>query len=110
MKEAVSPRPELREQDFRELLLADYRLACISRETSLLGRKEVLTGKAKFGIFGDGKELAQIALAKVMEPGDWRSGYYRDQTMMMALDLISVKVVSKLTRTDNLRLKSWPCR
>ena len=91
MKEAASPRPELREQDFRELLLADYRLACISRETSLLGRKEVLTGKAKFGIFGDGKELAQIALAKVMEPGDWRSGYYRDQTLMMALDLISVK-------------------
>ncbi len=91
MKEAASPRPELREQDFRELLLADYRLACISRETSLLGRKEVLTGKAKFGIFGDGKELAQIALAKVMEPGDWRSGYYRDQTLMMALDLISLK-------------------
>ena len=91
MKEAASPRPELREQDFRELLLADYRLACISRETSLLGRKEVLTGKAKFGIFGDGKELAQIALAKVMEPGDWRSGYYRDQTLLMALGLISVK-------------------
>lgn len=71
--------------------MADYRLACISRETSLLGRKEVLTGKAKFGIFGDGKELAQLALAKVMEAGDWRSGYYRDQTLMMALGLMSVE-------------------
>ena len=91
MKEAASPRTEGKEQDFRELLLADYRLACISRETSLLGRKEVLTGKAKFGIFGDGKELAQLALAKVMEAGDWRSGYYRDQTLMMALGLMSVE-------------------
>lgn len=91
MKEVASTSPNTREQDFRELLLADYRLACISRETSLLGRKEVLTGKAKFGIFGDGKELAQIALAKVMEAGDWRSGYYRDQTLLMALDLLSVK-------------------
>ena len=71
--------------------MADYRLACISRETSLLGRKEVLTGKAKFGIFGDGKELAQLALAKVMEAGDWRSGYYRDQTLMMALGLMTVE-------------------
>ena len=66
-------------------------MACISREVSLLGRKEVLTGKAKFGIFGDGKELCQLALAKVVRPGDWRSGYYRDQTFMMALDLINVK-------------------
>ncbi len=91
MNEAASPRSEVKEQDFRELLLADYRLACISRETSLLGRKEVLTGKAKFGIFGDGKELAQLALAKVMEAGDWRSGYYRDQTLMMALGLMTVE-------------------
>ena len=67
------------EVDFRKILLDDYRLACISREASLLGRKEVLTGKAKFGIFGDGKEVCQIALAKVVRPGDWRSGYYRDQ-------------------------------
>jgi pyruvate/2-oxoglutarate/acetoin dehydrogenase E1 component/TPP-dependent pyruvate/acetoin dehydrogenase alpha subunit len=78
-------------QSFREILLADYRLGCLSREASLLGRKEVLGGKAKFGIFGDGKELAQIALAKFLEPGDWRSGYYRDQTLMMALNLLSVQ-------------------
>ena len=79
------------EVDFRNLLLADYRLACVSREASLLGRKEVLTGKAKFGIFGDGKEVCQLALSKVVRPGDWRSGYYRDQTFMMALDLLNVK-------------------
>lgn len=72
-------------------MLDDYRLACVSREASLLGRKEVLTGKAKFGIFGDGKELAQIALAKQFKPGDWRSGYYRDQTLMMAIDELTVQ-------------------
>lgn len=72
-------------------VLSDYRLACMSREASLLGRKEVLTGKAKFGIFGDGKELAQIALAKQFAPGDWRSGYYRDQTIMMAIDKLSIQ-------------------
>ena len=70
---------------FREEVLNDYRIACISRETSLLGRKEVLGGKAKFGIFGDGKELAQVAMAKFFQPGDFRSGYYRDQTFMMAI-------------------------
>lgn len=72
-------------------ILEDYKLACLSREASLLGRKEVLTGKAKFGIFGDGKELAQIALAKQFKKGDFRSGYYRDQTWMMALGLLSVQ-------------------
>ena len=61
----------LTEEKIRQRMLDDYRLACISREASLLGRKEVLTGKAKFGIFGDGKELAQIALAKQFKPGDW---------------------------------------
>ena len=66
-------------------------LQWISREASLLGRKEVLTGKAKFGIFGDGKEVCQLALSKVVRAGDWRSGYYRDQTVMMALDLLDVK-------------------
>ncbi|TXC81495.1 alpha-ketoacid dehydrogenase subunit alpha/beta [Luteibaculum oceani] len=76
---------------FIEEILNDYRLACVSREASLLGRKEVLTGKAKFGIFGDGKELAQIALAKHFKHGDFRSGYYRDQTWLMALNLLSVK-------------------
>ncbi len=73
-------------EDFKTEVLADYKLICESREASLLGRKEVLTGKAKFGIFGDGKELAQVALAKSFEPGDFRSGYYRDQTLMFAID------------------------
>jgi pyruvate/2-oxoglutarate/acetoin dehydrogenase E1 component/TPP-dependent pyruvate/acetoin dehydrogenase alpha subunit len=82
--------PEL-EIDFREILLSDYRMACVSREMSVLGRKEVLTGKAKFGIFGDGKEVCQLALAKVVRPGDWRSGYYRDQTFMLARNLINIQ-------------------
>jgi pyruvate/2-oxoglutarate/acetoin dehydrogenase E1 component/TPP-dependent pyruvate/acetoin dehydrogenase alpha subunit len=71
-------------ESFRQTMLHDYYLASYSREASLLGRKEVLTGKAKFGIFGDGKELAQIAIAKVFKNGDFRSGYYRDQTFMFA--------------------------
>jgi pyruvate/2-oxoglutarate/acetoin dehydrogenase E1 component/TPP-dependent pyruvate/acetoin dehydrogenase alpha subunit len=78
-------------QSFKSEVLNDYKLACISREASLLGRKEVLTGKAKFGIFGDGKELAQIALAKQFKNGDFRSGYYRDQTLMMANDQLTVQ-------------------
>ena len=69
---------------FRDEVLKDYRIACESREASLLGRKEVLTGKAKFGIFGDGKEVAQIAVAKFFQPGDFLSGYYRDQTLAFA--------------------------
>jgi pyruvate/2-oxoglutarate/acetoin dehydrogenase E1 component/TPP-dependent pyruvate/acetoin dehydrogenase alpha subunit len=81
----------LTEEKIRQRMLDDYRLACVSREASLLGRKEVLTGKAKFGIFGDGKELAQIALAKQFKPGDWRSGYYRDQTLMMAIEQLTVQ-------------------
>jgi len=81
----------LTEEKIRQRLIDDFRLACISREASLLGRKEVLTGKAKFGIFGDGKELAQIAMAKQFRNGDWRSGYYRDQTFMMAIDQLSVQ-------------------
>ena len=72
-------------------ILNDFRLAVESRETSLLGRREVLTGKAKFGIFGDGKEIAQIALAKQWKNGDWRSGYYRDQTMMMSAGLLDIQ-------------------
>lgn len=71
-------------EEFKARVLADYRLACMSREASLIGRKEVLTGKAKFGIFGDGKEVAQIALAKTFQEGDFRSGYYRDQTWAFA--------------------------
>ena len=76
---------------FREEVLNDFRTVCISRETSLLGRKEVLGGKAKFGIFSDGKEVAQIAMAKVFQNGDFRSGYYRDQTFMMAAGLLTVQ-------------------
>ncbi len=75
----------------QQILLHDYRLAWVSREASLLGRKEVLTGKAKFGIFGDGKEVAQIAMARAFKKGDWRSGYYRDQTFMMAIGELSVR-------------------
>ncbi|HWB24349.1 MAG TPA: thiamine pyrophosphate-dependent enzyme [Chitinophagaceae bacterium] len=74
-------------EDFRATVLADYRVALESREASLLGRREVLTGKAKFGIFGDGKEVAQVAMAKFFQEGDWRSGYYRDQTFMFAAGL-----------------------
>lgn len=72
-------------------VLADYRLACESRAASLLGRKEVFMGKAKFGIFGDGKEVAQLAMAKVFRPGDFRSGYYRDQTFMMAIGALTIQ-------------------
>ncbi len=81
--EAISAE-KLSFENFRAEVLKDYRIACESRETSLLGRKEVLTGKAKFGIFGDGKEVAQVAVAKFFKPGDTRAGYYRDQTFMMA--------------------------
>ncbi len=76
---------------FRDEVLKDFRVACISRETSLLGRKEVLTGKAKFGIFGDGKEVAQVAMAKFFQPGDFRSGYYRDQTFAFAIGLTTAE-------------------
>jgi pyruvate/2-oxoglutarate/acetoin dehydrogenase E1 component/TPP-dependent pyruvate/acetoin dehydrogenase alpha subunit len=78
-------------EGFRSTVLEDYRTAVVSREVSLLGRREVLTGKAKFGIFGDGKEVAQLAMAKFFEPGDFRSGYYRDQTFMFANGLASVE-------------------
>jgi pyruvate/2-oxoglutarate/acetoin dehydrogenase E1 component/TPP-dependent pyruvate/acetoin dehydrogenase alpha subunit len=78
-------------EDFKTGVLADYRLAVASREASLIGRREVLTGKAKFGIFGDGKELAQIAAAKAMQPGDLRSGYYRDQTLMFATGMSDIE-------------------
>jgi pyruvate/2-oxoglutarate/acetoin dehydrogenase E1 component/TPP-dependent pyruvate/acetoin dehydrogenase alpha subunit len=77
--------------DFKKIVLADYQLINESRQASLLGRKEVLTGKAKFGIFGDGKELAQVALSKVFNNGDFRSGYYRDQTFMLAINAINLQ-------------------
>src|SRR5580658_4640815 len=78
-------------EKFREEVLKDYRSACESREASLLGRKEVLTGKAKFGIFGDGKEVPQVALAKFFKPGDFYAGYYRDQTFAFATGIASIE-------------------
>lgn len=80
-----------REAQFVEEVLNDYRICCISREASLLARKEVLTGKAKFGIIGDGKEVPQVAMARVFQKGDFRAGYYRDQTLMFALGLCTVE-------------------
>jgi len=88
--EAVSNQAMLSFEAFRKTVLEDYRTALASREVSLLGRREVLTGKAKFGIFGDGKEIAQVALAKFFQKGDFRSGYYRDQTLMFALGTSNV--------------------
>lgn len=90
-QKAISENKNLSFEDFKNSVKNDYRIGRISRETSLLGRKEVLTGKAKFGIFGDGKEVAQIAMAKYFRNGDFRSGYYRDQTFMLASDLLTVQ-------------------
>jgi TPP-dependent pyruvate/acetoin dehydrogenase alpha subunit len=78
-------------EDFKTEVLNDYKIATVSRECSLLGRREVLTGKAKFGIFGDGKEVPQLALAKAFQNGDFRSGYYRDQTFMMAIGAMNIQ-------------------
>ncbi len=78
-------------EDFKQEVIADYKLAFESRQASLLGRKEVLTGKAKFGIFGDGKEVAQLAMAKAFKAGDIRSGYYRDQTFMFAKGMSDIR-------------------
>ncbi|MBD0278503.1 MAG: transketolase [Flavisolibacter sp.] len=86
-----APAEKLSFEHFRQEVLQDYRWVCLSREASLLGRKEVLTGKAKFGIFGDGKEVAQVAMAKFFQPGDFRAGYYRDQTFMFASGLATVE-------------------
>ncbi|GAA4060301.1 alpha-ketoacid dehydrogenase subunit alpha/beta [Flavobacterium cheonanense] len=82
---------EITFEDFKTEVLNDYKIATISRECSLLGRREVLTGKAKFGIFGDGKEVPQLALAKAFKNGDFRSGYYRDQTFMMAIGAMNIE-------------------
>ncbi len=87
----IATGEELSFDHFREEVLKDYRLACESREASLTGRKEVLTGKAKFGIFGDGKEVPQVAMAKFFKPGDFYSGYYRDQTFAFATGAASVQ-------------------
>ena len=89
----ISPKTssDISFDDFRTQILDDYKTAFLSRVCSLLGRKEVMTGKAKFGIFGDGKELPQLAMARSFRNGDFRSGYYRDQTFMMAIGLLSPK-------------------
>ncbi|RLD22301.1 MAG: transketolase [Bacteroidetes bacterium] len=79
------------QDNFRESVVQDYWICCVSREVSLLGRREVLSGKAKFGILGDGKEVPQVALARTWKKGDWRAGYYRDQTMMFALGIATVE-------------------
>jgi 2-oxoisovalerate dehydrogenase E1 component len=89
--EKQSPVSQEKWQEFRNIVLNDYRIANESREASLTGRKEVLTGKAKFGIFGDGKEVAQVAMAKAFREGDFRSGYYRDQTFMFAIGNLSIR-------------------
>ena len=87
----ISNSQQLSFNDFKKEVLNDYKIARTSRECSLLGRREVLTGKAKFGIFGDGKEIPQLAMAKAFKNGDFRSGYYRDQTFMMAIDELTPK-------------------
>lgn len=84
-------KEEISFENFKTEVLNDYKIARISRECSLLGRKEVLTGKAKFGIFGDGKEIPQLAMAKAFKNGDFRSGYYRDQTFMMAIGALTIE-------------------
>lgn len=89
MKTDPKTDSEISFDDFQAQILSDYEIAVTSRECSLLGRREVLTGKAKFGIFGDGKELPQLAMAKAFQNGDFRSGYYRDQTFMMALGYLN---------------------
>ena len=91
MQTNPEPISELSFEDFKATVIKDYTTAVTSRECSLLGRREVLTGKAKFGIFGDGKEVPQLAMAKAFQKGDWRSGYYRDQTFMMAIDELTVE-------------------
>ncbi|MFS4481786.1 thiamine pyrophosphate-dependent enzyme [Hyunsoonleella sp. 2307UL5-6] len=92
--------------DFKAEVLNDYKMAVKSRECSVLGRREVLTGKAKFGIFGDGKEVPQLAMAKAFRVGDWRSGYYRDQTFMMAIGALTVEqFFAGLYANTNLELE-----
>ncbi|PCJ65992.1 MAG: transketolase [Bacteroidetes bacterium] len=88
---AKASKTAISKEEFKQQVITDYVTAYKSRQTSLMGRKEVLTGKAKFGIFGDGKEVAQVAMARYMAKGDFRAGYYRDQTLMFALGLSDVQ-------------------
>ncbi|MFD1096382.1 alpha-ketoacid dehydrogenase subunit alpha/beta [Salegentibacter chungangensis] len=90
MQSETQTKDSISFEDFKSQVLEDYKIAVTSRECSLLGRREVLTGKAKFGIFGDGKEVPQLAMAKAFKKGDFRSGYYRDQTFMMAINELSI--------------------
>ena len=99
-------KKELSFKDFKAEVLNDYKIAKISRECSLLGRREVLTGKAKFGIFGDGKEVPQLAMAKAFKKGDFRSGYYRDQTFMMAIgELTAQQFFAGLYAHTNIKIE-----
>ena len=91
MSQTATGNVAMTREDFKSEVLTDYKIAFQSRQASLLGRKEVLTGKAKFGIFGDGKEVAQLAMAKFFNKGDFRSGYYRDQTFMFAKGMSSIR-------------------
>ncbi len=91
MDKQQTTKKELTFNEFKKEVLDDYKLAVKSRIMSLSGRKEVLNGRAKFGIFGDGKEVAQLAMAKTFQNGDWRSGYYRDQTLMLATGMLEVE-------------------
>ena len=91
MQTDTNTRNDISFDDFKIQIINDYKIAVTSRECSLLGRREVLTGKAKFGIFGDGKEVPQLAMARAFKNGDFRSGYYRDQTFMMAIDELNTK-------------------
>ncbi len=91
MQPETTITPNISFEEYKDQILRDYKIALISRECSLLGRREVLTGKSKFGIFGGGKELPQLAMARVFRDGDFRSGYYRDQTFMMAIDQYTVE-------------------
>jgi 2-oxoisovalerate dehydrogenase E1 component len=103
MQSETSSKNDISFEDFRSQILEDYKIAVTSRECSLLGRREVLTGKAKFGIFGDGKEVPQLAWAKVFKNGDFRSGYYRDQTFMMAIGALTIEqFFASLYATSNI--------
>lgn len=103
MQSETSSKNEISFKDFKTQVIEDYKLAVTSRECSLLGRREVLTGKAKFGIFGDGKEVPQLAWAKVFKNGDFRSGYYRDQTFMMAIGALNIQqFFASLYATSNI--------
>ena len=89
IEKATDTNNSLSFEQFKKEVLNDYKTALVSRACSILGRREALTGKAKFGIFGAGKEVPQLAMAKAFQIGDWRSGYYRDQTFMMAIGELS---------------------